>query len=110
MKIISTKKYNALMLCKEELDMYRNNNLLMQKIDALEKNNNHKDNMMTILKKQLENYKAEICKLRIELEDKQAYLDQEKQVSSALRKQREIRTNTSKTTVKRTTKKNTESK
>ena len=49
MKIISTKKYNALMLCKEELDMYRNNNLLMQKIDALEKNNNHKLMIIIIL-------------------------------------------------------------
>lgn len=70
-KIIKKEKYNK----------------LIGELEAIKKNYNHRDNIAKILEKNLSKANAEICKYKIDIEDLEGFLAQEKQCSKALRKQ-----------------------
>lgn len=75
-RIISKRKYNEM---KEEIKM------LGLKLEASERNNGQKENIIKILEKNLKRAKEDVCKLRIALEDTQGFLKQEKQAKEQLK-------------------------
>lgn len=90
MKIISNKKYNY-MVEKYETEIETLENQLASletTIQVKDKNYEHQENIKKILDKNLKKANEEICNLKIQLEDIHAYLEQERQVSTQLRKER----------------------
>lgn len=79
MKIISNKKYEFMINEIETLKVT---------IKIKDDNLTHQENIKKILDKNLKNAKAEICDLKIKLDDLNGFLEQEKQVSNHLRKER----------------------
>lgn len=100
MKILSNKKYEHMVKCYnnalDEIKKLQNdikdlkieNDTLKTTIKIKDTNLNYKDNIRKVLDKNLKNAKAEICDLKIKLENINGFLEQEKQVSTQLRKER----------------------
>lgn len=100
MKILSNKKYEHMVKCYnnalDEIKKLQNNiedlkienDTLKTTIKIKDKNYEYQENIKKILDKNLKNAKVEICYLKIDLENINGFLEQEKQVSTQLRKER----------------------
>ncbi len=86
MKILSNKKYEFMIKAYDSA--LTEIETLKVAIKTKDDNLAYQENIKKILDKNLKNAKAEICDLKIKLENINGFLEQEKQVSTQLRKER----------------------